>query len=378
MGFGQGRSVMRSIFQMVTAAVLLGFSCHAGEAVIEDEQGMSCYVYTPDVIQPDMTYQLVVGVHGAGSGGKGAAGMASWAQRGDVIVIGPSFQTKGERPYQNGDGPHAAKLIALFKQLGSQYKLHDKMFLHGFSGGSQFSHRFAMLHPELVCGVSAHSGGSWATDGYGVIRADAKSIPFAISCGEKDTGKAWGAAKYTRLDWYQRFRDEIDELGFCHAASSWPDVGHRISPGAWALARECFQLATGLPGNSASERVEISERWKHLDQLPKRKAAPLRGANGIAAPDVDPAELAKMTRAAFKMADEQEIPNDKLVNFMSRYPPILWKDKPSAANLLAQCERAALDWRERALGAGRFEGQVLRKFQEFSNGLTLPQPRQAR
>jgi hypothetical protein len=39
--------------------------------------------------------------------------------------------------------------------------------LHGFSGGSQFTHRFAMLHPKLVCGVSAHSGSTWATDGYG-------------------------------------------------------------------------------------------------------------------------------------------------------------------------------------------------------------------
>ncbi|MGB1128422.1 MAG: hypothetical protein ACPG4K_00130 [Haloferula sp.] len=250
--------------------ILLSMTCHAGEKVIVDEQGMNCHVYTPDKIDPAKTYQLLVGVHGAGGKGNGAAGLKGWAKRGDVIVIGPSFQTKGKRPYQNGDGPHAEKLIKMFKQLQKDYRLEDTMFLHGFSGGSQFCHRFAMLHPQYVCGVSAHSGGSWATDGFGKISIRARTIPFAISCGEKDTGKAWGDAKFNRVKWYERFRDEIDKKGFCHAGAIWPETGHRMSPGAWDLMKQCFQLATGLPGASATEEVVIGDKWKNLQRIPRR------------------------------------------------------------------------------------------------------------
>ncbi len=362
---------MKTRFVMALMSCCLAMLCPAGESVIKDSQGMDCYVYTPDPIDPAKTYQLVVGVHGAGGHGKGAAGMKDWAQRGDVIVIGPSFETKGERPYQNGDGPHAEKLIALFRQLGKEYKLKDKMFLHGFSGGSQFSHRFVMNHPDLVCGVSSHSGGSWATDGYGNFDKKAKKIPFAISCGEKDTATAWGDAPYNRLAWYGRFRDLLDKEGFTYIGGTWPGVGHRISPGAWDLCRQCFQVATGLPGKSATEMVEISSEWKNLDSLPKPKPS-VDTARKDTRPAVNAAELAKMTQAAFRMADEQEISDEKLVNFMTKYPPVLWKDQAGAEKLLVQCQRAAIAWRQKALDAKQLQGDNLRRFEEFSRGLDLP------
>lgn len=248
----------------------------AGETVIKDSQGMDCFVYTPDPIVPGTTYQLVVGVHGAGGKGNGAAGMKDWAKRGDVIVIGPSFVSKGGRPYQNGDGVHAAKLIDLFESLKKTYKLRQTLFLHGFSGGSQFVHRFTMLNPKLVCGVSAHSGGTWATDNLGKINLSAKDIPFAISCGQNDTAKSFPEAAFTRLEWYGRFRDEIDKKGFSYIGGTWPGVGHSMSAGAWDLAKQCFQLATGLPGQSATELIPISNEWKNLDTRQKRAATSTR------------------------------------------------------------------------------------------------------
>lgn len=363
---------MKSLIFFTSVGLCLNLSCSAGEEIIKDTQGMDCYVYTPDPIDPAKTYQLIVGVHGAGGpNGKGAAGMKGWASRGDVIVIGPAFQTKGQRPYQNGDGPHAEKLIALFKELQGKYKLRDEMFLHGFSGGSQFVHRFAMLHPDVVCGVSAHSGGSWATDGFGTISSKAKKIPFAISCGEKDTGKAWGDAKFNRLDWFKRFRDEIDKKGFCYIAKAWPDVGHRNSGGAWDLCQQCFQVSTGLPGKSATEKVEISSEWKNLEKAPKHERS---SSNGIRAPYVDPNELARMTKAAFARADQEEISNAQLINFMTRYPPSLWKEQKGSEQLLNQCSRAAVDWRDRAMKANAFVGANLKHFQAFTNGLELPPP----
>jgi hypothetical protein len=85
---------MKALFSSLSFAVLFLTSARATEMVIKDKQDMDCFVYLPDPIDPAKTYQLVVGVHGAGGKGHGAAGMKGWANRGDVIVIGPSFETK--------------------------------------------------------------------------------------------------------------------------------------------------------------------------------------------------------------------------------------------------------------------------------------------
>lgn len=260
---------LTSLLALFLLSSLSFLNSWARELVIKDLQGMDCFVYLPENPSPGKTYQLVVGVHGAGGNGKGAAGMKDWAQRGDVIVIGPSFVTKGEKPYQMGDGIHAEKLIALFKTLQKEHKLRETMFLHGFSGGSQFVHRFAMLNPKMVCGVSAHSGGSWATDGYGAIEPAAKKIPFALSCGEKDTQKSFPEAPWNRLEWFRRFQAEMQKKGFPHVGKSWPGVGHSMSEGAWSLTRQCFQLATGLPGRSATEKEPLDPDWKNLDARAK-------------------------------------------------------------------------------------------------------------
>ena len=344
---------------------------HAAEEIIKDAQGMDCHVYLPDDFDASKTYQLMVGVHGAGrSSGKGAGGLAGWAQRGDVIVIGPAFQTKGDRPYQNGDGVHAEKLIKLFKDLGKRCRLNDKMFIHGFSGGSQFSHRFAMNHPQYVCGVSAHSGGSWATDGYGNISSSAKKIPFAISCGEKDTGKSWGGAKFGRLEWYKRFEKEMNSKKFTYIGKTWPDVGHRPAAGMQDLLRQCFQISTGLPGKSATETVEIGTDWKNLSGLPTTKTHS-GGGNSANMPYADPSKLAKAADAAFAIANRETVPDEKLVFFMEKYPPILWRERSGSRKLLEQCEAAAMRWKRKAEDADNFDGNAKKRFEKFTNGLSI-------
>jgi hypothetical protein len=244
------------------------------------------------------------------------------------------------------------------------------MFLYGFSGGSQFTHRFTMLNSKWVCGVSAHSGGSWATDGYGEIKAEAKKIPFAISCGEKDTAFSFGGAPYNRLEWYGRFRDEIDKKNFCYIGGTWPDVGHSASAGVWELTKQCFQLATGLPGESATQEVEISPNWKNLDKI-KKAATTIIAKPASVKPAVNEAELDKMAQAAFTRADSERVPDELLVGFMKKYPPSLWKNKAGSTKLLEQCKAAAIAWQSAAKDKNIWNDSLKQQFSVFTQGLDI-------
>jgi predicted esterase len=208
----------------------------------KDELGRDYFVYTPARIDPKRTYWLVVGVHGFGGDGKGAAGIAAWAKRGDCIVVGPSFPNEGYQLLQKQADEQLAKLFDLLKK---RYTLHPKLFIYGLSGGSQFAHRFMMKYPELVAGCSAHSGGTWATGGFfGDINPAAAGIPFVMSCGEADTQKSNPNAPMGRLEWAKAFERKIADAGFCFAAKYWPGVGHGASPGVAKMTDECYRLAT--------------------------------------------------------------------------------------------------------------------------------------
>jgi hypothetical protein len=121
------------------------------------------------------------------------------------------------------------------------------------------------------------------------------------------------------------------------------------------LTRQCFQLATGLPGKSATEEVAISAEWKNLDGLAKK---PLPAKPATSELPTMPEETA---RAAFAKADAEKIPDDKLIAFMQKYPPILWKDKPGSAKLLEQCRNAAQNWLATTKANGKDKEDFLRQ-----------------
>lgn len=203
------------------------------------------YYLVPENMPKDATKVWVaVDVHGAGGlrgEGRGKDLMQLLGPE-PVIVIVPSF-TDG---YQAGDGKWAQQLIENFKEVAKKYQVHEKMFVHGHSGGGQFAHRFAFAEPDHVIGVSAHSSGSWAcAGGYGKINKRAKRIPFAISCGEADTGLSTPDSAHTRIEWYKLFAAEMKKDGFDVDGRTWPGVGHGVPLKLMGeQVKECFTKAT--------------------------------------------------------------------------------------------------------------------------------------
>ncbi|MFM1654780.1 hypothetical protein ACI7RC_22170 [Brevibacillus sp. B_LB10_24] len=52
-------------------------------------------------------------------------------------------------------------LLAMVDEISQQYRVaSDRFFLHGFSGGGQFVHRFYYLHPERLLGLSIGAPGN--------------------------------------------------------------------------------------------------------------------------------------------------------------------------------------------------------------------------
>ena len=233
-------------------------TANAVERILTDSEDQKAYLYTPTEKPIEgKTYWLAIGVHGAGGEGKGANGIAPWAQD-DVIVLGPSFlQPKRDvsapktvgmplESYQMCGPMHAAKLKALIAEVAKSWKIHPKVFLHGFSAGAQFVHRFAMKNPEMVAGVSAASAGSWSTRGFGEINPAASHIPFAISCGQYDREKSMPSSPLSRLEWMQDFAKALEAEHFDVKSRVIPNIGHKATAETMALAEACFQRARAL------------------------------------------------------------------------------------------------------------------------------------
>jgi len=274
--------------------------------------GRQCFLYLPDEIDPEKTYRLVVGVHGYGGNGKGAAGLAGWVNKGNCVVLGPSFP----QGYQFLGKDSDKQLIGIFKALFKKYKLHRRMFIHGFSGGSQFAHRFAMKYPELVVGCSSHSGGTWA----GSVNPKAKQIPFAVSCGEADKSRIDGAKRYFVM---------LRKGGFHFKARTWPGVGHGLCRGARQMLDDCFNLATtGMyPGQREALEKELAEIGKLVEDKKYRDALDrLANAGGP-----KPAASTKEKGSADKQAKEKVLPGE------NRYG---WRESKAGKAFLAKVRKA--------------------------------------
>lgn len=329
------------------------------------------YVVIPDELPDDgQKIWVVADVHGAGGLRNERMGhrLKTVLEPESVIFLVPSF-TSG---YQAGDGKWADQMIEHFKWIQDNYPVHDKMFVHGHSGGGQFAHRFAFTKPKYVVGTSAHSSGSWAcAGGYGSISLKAKGIPFAISCGEKDTGLSVPSYEHGRLAWFELFRDELEKKAFTFAHATWPNVGHGVPMKLQGpMIRECFLLAT--------QGIEPTGEWWVGDVSEMARQA--RESYGGLSPAMDAITLTDAERKAVDGANARiesgQAPDvAATIRFLAQYPASKWAGREDYAALKKHCQAAAETYLTDKKDSGApLTGAAMEAFKKATAGLGVTTP----
>ncbi|MEM1079363.1 MAG: PHB depolymerase family esterase [Pseudomonadota bacterium] len=144
---------------------------HTPFYALQSEPRLSYCLYVPKdyAVKGDQTYPLVVLMHGTERGAAlyrdHAAGFAEMHQ---VIVLAPLFpcnllfvgDTENYKLLRAGDLRFDLALLSMVDEVASRYRLaSDRFYLHGFSGGGHFAHRFLYAHPTRLRAVSIGAPG---------------------------------------------------------------------------------------------------------------------------------------------------------------------------------------------------------------------------
>ena len=127
--------------------------------------------HLPPGEKPDR-YKLVVLIHGNERGSElYRNSFRRFAEATDSVVLAPLFPA-GIIEFDKLENYHLLRykdiefdtaLINMISELNLRFPIEtDKLFLHGFSAGGQFVHRFFYLYPEMIQGLSIGSTG-WIT-----------------------------------------------------------------------------------------------------------------------------------------------------------------------------------------------------------------------
>ena len=184
------------------------------------------YLFAPGKIDPERP--PLVAVHGISRNAQEhAEAFADLAEASGRLLVAPLFGQEQCRRYQKVTvDPCRADLalIATLVQVAAETGVRtDRIDLFGFSGGSQFAHRFAMLHPARVRRLALSSAG-WYTFptrsdsfpyGIGEKRKEGRriaaaldrvlAIPTLVLVGAQDQTRDAGLRKGPRVDLRQGF-----------------------------------------------------------------------------------------------------------------------------------------------------------------------------
>lgn len=155
---------------MPSSSMAVPVAVPRGRVVLRILPGLSggkCYVYLPRSWQPGGP--VLAAVHGISRNAREQALLfAGWAERHGFAVVAPLFARDGYRDYQRlgieARGQRAdeffIRVLGTFADWAGAPV--EKVNLFGYSGGGQFAHRFALLHPERVAGLALGAPG-WYT-----------------------------------------------------------------------------------------------------------------------------------------------------------------------------------------------------------------------
>ncbi|GAB5470343.1 MAG: hypothetical protein Kilf2KO_33730 [Rhodospirillales bacterium] len=157
--------------------------------------GLSCLVALPPVIS--QSNAPLVAVHGIRrAAGDQVACFAARAATQGRPVIAPLFDSETWPRYQQVVRGKRADLalIALLEALrDAGIWRTETVQIAGYSGGAQFAHRFALLHPHLVSRLSVASAG-WFTF------PDDAVFPYGFGRRPEPARKDWGQLMAGGLD----------------------------------------------------------------------------------------------------------------------------------------------------------------------------------
>lgn len=251
---------------------------------------LSYYLYVPRHLNRQQI--PLVSVHGISRNARehGEALMA-FSENSGRILIAPIFSRKRFRGYQRIEGENSRADQALVDMLEKVAALTgvstEKVDLFGFSGGAQFSHRFAMLHPSRVNKLMLSSAG-WYTFPhrdqpypYGTSTEDAMGVslnqrmqeflvlPMLVMVGEGDIRRDRQLRKGKQIDMLQgltrveraaRWVRENRSQARLHKIS--PQMEYKVLPKCGHSFSDCVDtggLATTIEGwLSARENEEVS------------------------------------------------------------------------------------------------------------------------
>jgi poly(3-hydroxybutyrate) depolymerase len=128
-------------------------------------------MYVPRQVADGRPVELLVAVHGTGrtSAIDFRDGFAEFGRWNDCAILCPIFPINvlgnggrsGYKYMAEGDIRYDQVLLAMVEEVAAKYRQDWSRFaLFGYSGGGQFTHRFAILHPEKLWAASIGAPGS--------------------------------------------------------------------------------------------------------------------------------------------------------------------------------------------------------------------------
>lgn len=160
---------------------------------------LGAWIYKPANLNPDAP--TLVAIHGISRRAKQQIKLfADAAERTGQTIIAPLFGRRRWAHYQriNNKCRSDLALLGLLAQIEMQGIANtDKFDLFGYSGGAQFSHRFAMLYPRRINRLSI------AAAGWYCMPDSNTAYPYGLAARPESTSK-WGAHMLAGLDAYLR------------------------------------------------------------------------------------------------------------------------------------------------------------------------------